>query len=104
MVGGHTLADAGGIERFSDGQYLTILVGQRNQSGPAASISVVAPGVDVSLHIDQVLAGDVVWDRGLLTKGYGICHGTSGNAYAFLNLFHVTNDQKWLHRAIKVSF
>ena len=48
-------------------------------------------------------AGDVVWERGLLTKGYGLCHGTAGNGYVFLNLYHATNDQKWLHRAIKVS-
>ncbi len=48
-------------------------------------------------------AGDVVWERGLLTKSYGLCHGTAGNGYVFLDLYRVTNDLKWLHRAIKVS-
>ncbi|CAF3930299.1 unnamed protein product [Adineta steineri] len=48
-------------------------------------------------------AGDVVWQRGILTKGYGLCHGTAGNGYVFLNLYRATNDLKWLHRAIKFS-
>ena len=30
------------------------------------------------------IALDVVWPRGLLYKGVGLCHGISGNAYAFL--------------------
>jgi len=29
-------------------------------------------------------ASDVVWDRGLLKKGLGLCHGVAGNAYVFL--------------------
>ncbi len=49
-------------------------------------------------------AGDVVWERGLLKKGYGLCHGTAGNGYVFLDLYRATNDTKWLHRAIKVCF
>jgi len=49
-------------------------------------------------------AGDVVWERGLLKKGYGLCHGTAGNGYVFLDLYRATNDIKWLHRAIKVRF
>jgi hypothetical protein len=34
--------------------------------------------------------GDVVWRRGLLTKGYSICHGVAGNAYTFLVLYQLT--------------
>ena len=49
-----------------------------------------------------IAAGDVVWQRGLLRKGYGLCHGAAGNAYVFLDLYKMTNDLKWLHRAIKV--
>ncbi|CAF1337514.1 unnamed protein product, partial [Didymodactylos carnosus] len=48
-------------------------------------------------------AGDVVWQRGLLTKSYGLCHGTAGNGYVFLNLFRVTQDMRWLHRAVKFA-
>jgi hypothetical protein len=31
--------------------------------------------------------GECIWEKGLLLKGYGICHGISGNAYAMLNLY-----------------
>lgn len=47
-------------------------------------------------------AGDVVWQRGLVRKGYGLCHGVAGNAYVFLELYKVTKELKWLHRTIKV--
>lgn len=26
-----------------------------------------------------------IWKFGVLKKGFGLCHGISGNAYAFLN-------------------
>ncbi|CAB9500552.1 LanC-like protein 2 [Seminavis robusta] len=32
----------------------------------------------------QTLANTVIWPRGLLRKGVGLCHGISGNAYCFL--------------------
>ncbi|XP_054287016.1 glutathione S-transferase LANCL1 isoform X2 [Macrosteles quadrilineatus] len=44
-------------------------------------------------------AGEVVWKRGLCTKGYSICHGVSGNAYTFLQLYQLTGDVKHLYRA-----
>lgn len=44
-------------------------------------------------------AADVVWERGLLTKGMGLCHGMSGNAYALLSLYHVTKDDLYKCRA-----
>jgi lantibiotic modifying enzyme len=57
-----------------------------------------------SSYIERALsAGDVVWQRGILTKGYGLCHGTAGNGYVFLDLYRVTHDLKWLHRAIKFA-
>ncbi|XP_041496247.1 lanC-like protein 2 isoform X2 [Microtus oregoni] len=46
---------------------------------------------------------DVIWQRGLLRKGYGICHGTSGNGYSFLSLYHLTQDKKYLYRACKFA-
>lgn len=48
-----------------------------------------------------VEAGEIVWERGLLRKGYSICHGVSGNGYCFLELFQTTQDDKYLYRAIK---
>ncbi|XP_076686240.1 glutathione S-transferase LANCL1 isoform X1 [Andrena cerasifolii] len=47
--------------------------------------------------------GEVVWSRGLLKKGYGICHGVAGNAYTFLSLFQQTKDVKHLYRACKFA-
>ena len=29
----------------------------------------------------------------------GLCHGISGNAYAFLSLYRATKDELYLHRA-----
>lgn len=46
--------------------------------------------------------GEVLWSRGLLRKGYGICHGVSGNAYGMLALYNLTHDMKHLYRASKV--
>ena len=40
-----------------------------------------------------------MWDRGLLKKGPGLCHGISGGAYAFLRLRKTTGRAMWLHRA-----
>lgn len=36
-----------------------------------------------------VLCGEVVWRRGLLRKGCGLCHGTAGNAYTFISLYQL---------------
>lgn len=45
------------------------------------------------------MAADVVWSRGLLKKGNGLCHGVAGNAYCFLALFRCTDNDIHLHRA-----
>ncbi|XP_069504394.1 lanC-like protein 2 isoform X2 [Ambystoma mexicanum] len=52
---------------------------------------------------DAIECGDVIWQRGLLRKGYGICHGTAGNGYAFLSLYRITKDKKYLYRACKFA-
>uniref|UniRef100_A0A3Q2CUZ8 LanC lantibiotic synthetase component C-like 2 (bacterial) n=1 Tax=Cyprinodon variegatus TaxID=28743 RepID=A0A3Q2CUZ8_CYPVA len=46
---------------------------------------------------------EVIWQRGLLRKGYGICHGTAGNGYAFLTLYKLTQEKKYLYRACKFA-
>ncbi|XP_061777501.1 lanC-like protein 2 isoform X2 [Nerophis ophidion] len=46
--------------------------------------------------------GEVIWQRGLLRKGYGICHGTAGNGYAFLSLYKLTKEKKYLYWACKM--
>jgi hypothetical protein len=44
-------------------------------------------------------AGETTWTAGPLAKGANLCHGTAGNAYAFLVLFERTQDERWLERA-----
>ncbi|XP_032779596.2 glutathione S-transferase LANCL1 [Daphnia magna] len=46
---------------------------------------------------------DVTWERGILTKGVGLCHGISGNALAILHLYKHTKDPVYLYRAYKFS-
>lgn len=52
---------------------------------------------------DALQCAEVVWQRGLLKKGYGLCHGAAGNAYAFLALYNLTRDVKYLYRACKFA-
>lgn len=72
-----------------------------------------APGVVTALaHVDPVTeknatalhaillnAAELVWEAGPLVKGPGICHGTAGNGFAFLALYHRTGNPLWLKRA-----
>jgi hypothetical protein len=46
-----------------------------------------------------VAGGELTWHAGPLTKRPGLCHGTAGNAYAFLVLHRRTEDELWLERA-----
>ena len=50
-----------------------------------------------------ILTGDLVWRKGLLRKGPGICHGVAGNGYVFLLLFRLTGDELHLYRAAKFA-
>jgi len=54
-----------------------------------------------SADMDAMLigAGTATWKAGPLSKGYGLCHGTAGNGYAFLKLHRRTGDPAWLQRA-----
>lgn len=69
-----------------------------------------APGIVTGLagfphgrspQVDALLlkAANLAWRAGPLEKGYGICHGTAGNGYAFLELWRRTGDAAWLERA-----
>lgn len=49
-------------------------------------------------------AGEDVWLRGLLRKGKGICHGSSGSSYALLTLYRSTGQTIWLYRAIAMAY
>ena len=65
-----------------------------------------APGIVISAagYLDEelLLAGaELTWRAGPpgMEKGPCICHGTSGNGYAFLKAFERTGDELWLDRA-----
>ena len=47
--------------------------------------------------------GELTWQKGLLKKGPGICHGVAGGGYVFLLLYRLTSDEKHLHRALKFA-
>jgi hypothetical protein len=46
-----------------------------------------------------VAGGELTWRAGPLARGPGLCHGTAGNAYAFLVLHRRTGNELWLDRA-----
>ncbi|KAM3916412.1 glutathione S-transferase LANCL1 isoform 1-T3 [Leptodactylus fuscus] len=52
---------------------------------------------------DAAQCAEIVWQRGLLKKGYGLCHGAAGNAYSFLAMYNLTHDLKYLYRACKFA-
>ncbi|KAG7197174.1 hypothetical protein KM043_007255 [Ampulex compressa] len=55
-------------------------------------------------YLDSCLrAGELVWLKGLLKKGPGICHGIAGNGYVFLLLYRLTSDKLHLYRAVKFA-
>jgi lantibiotic modifying enzyme len=69
-----------------------------------------APGIVTALadfapqhapELDALLlaAGQAIWQAGPLVKGPGLCHGTAGNAAAFLVLYRRSGDTLWLDRA-----
>lgn len=56
---------------------------------------------DFDADVEELLrrGGELTWNVGPLSKGYGLCHGTAGNGYCFLELFHRTGEARWLDRA-----
>lgn len=65
-----------------------------------------APGIVTcaasTLDESQLLqAAELTWEAGPMgeEKGAGLCHGTSGNGWAFLKAFERTQDELWLDRA-----
>ena len=46
---------------------------------------------------------EVTWERGVLTKGFSICHGIAGNALAILHLYQHTKDPLYMYRACKFA-
>jgi len=67
--------------------------------GIVTALADFPPGRSPDLDAMLVGAGTTVWKAGPPTKGYGLCHGTAGNGYAFLKLHRRTGDPVWLARA-----
>jgi lantibiotic modifying enzyme len=72
--------------------YLLLVYDKENGQSSSATHSTLTNQLNRSL--------DLIWERGMLTKGCGICHGLSGNGYAFLTSYLQTNDLKHLNRAL----
>ena len=66
--------------------------------GVVTSLAEAEPANDELTRI-LVAGGELTWQAGPLEKGAGLCHGTAGNAFAFLLLFHRTGEERWLERA-----
>lgn len=77
--------------------------------GAAGIVTAMArtPAIDSleSTQLEQLLdsTAELVWQAGPLIKGSNICHGTSGNGYAFLYLYRRTGNGIWLDRARKFA-
>lgn len=98
--------------RYPSGNYPSSMGGQTDRlvhwcHGAPGVIHMLIKAYQVykeQLLLDLALnCGDVIWKRGLLKKGFSLCHGISGNAYAFLHLYQLTRDRKHLYRAGKFA-
>ena len=67
--------------------------------GAAGIICRLAGARSTALQALLLQAGELVWTAGPLRKPPGLCHGTDGNGYAFLKLYAMTGDARWLTRA-----
>ncbi|MBX3602899.1 MAG: LanC-like protein [Rubrivivax sp.] len=67
--------------------------------GVIAATADLPPGRLPAFDALLLAAGRAVWQAGPLVKGYGLCHGTAGNGYAFLALHRRTGDAQWLDHA-----
>jgi len=65
----------------------------------AAAEAALGGAAGGALREAALRAGDVVWERGAVLKGHGLCHGLAGNGYAFLSLYRLTGDEAQLQRA-----
>jgi hypothetical protein len=85
-----------------DGEPLELDAGIRTQwcHGAAGVVTALA-GIQGDDAWDELLlaGGRTVWAAGPIRDRAGLCHGTAGNAYAFLKLFERTGDEVWLERA-----
>ncbi|GBF87891.1 hypothetical protein Rsub_00603 [Raphidocelis subcapitata] len=101
-AGGHwpVMARLGGLQEDAAGREPVLVHWCHGSPGVAMTLcrAFEVTG-DLKYLAAAVSAGQLVWERGLLTKGPGLCHGVSGNAYALLACWRATRDPLWLARA-----
>jgi len=57
-------------------------------------------GDEKYLNLAKICA-KTTWEYGLLKKGRSLCHGVTGNGYVFLELYKITKDLTYWHKALK---
>jgi hypothetical protein len=67
-------------------------------AGIITSLAGLAPDDDSHSAL-MTAGGELVWTAGPVAGNAGLCHGTGGNGFAFLALWHRTGDELWLERA-----
>ena len=50
------------------------------------------------------LSNKCLWERGLLYKGNGVCHGMSGVIYGLIKLYKETKNELYLKEAVSICF
>jgi len=48
--------------------------------------------------------GELIWKKGILKKGFSLCHGICGNAYCLYALYKFSNQKVWLERFLDFLF
>jgi hypothetical protein len=69
--------------------------------GAAGMVTTFADAPFNASELETLLidGAELTWHAGPLAKGSNLCHGTSGNGYAFLKMYRRTGDALWLERA-----
>ena len=59
-------------------------------NGPTGAVAMFVSAYNLFKEYKYLKAankcGEVIWKRGLVLKGNGLCHGITGNTYPFLTL------------------
>lgn len=67
----------------------------------AHKLKVLGEDKTILRSLDQAL--QTVWERGLLRKGFGLCHGIAGSGYTFLMMYRYTGSEEYLYKAHKMA-
>ena len=52
----------------------------------------------------SIKSNQCLWEKGLLYKGNGVCHGMAGTCYPLMKLYQFTKDEVFLKEAIGVAY